>query len=196
MRKIILVAAILIIVGALAISAMAQLSQGPGTATSPWRQCCGRNPWPSAPGTMGPWMMGPNMSGRGMIGSMPRHRFAMMSGVPAAYNSLSNPLPKTKETVDRGGAVFEKNCVSCHGAAGAGDGPTAKTLYPPPANLVWVAQMPLAQWDPFMYWTIAEGGAQFETAMPVFKDALSKDDIWAVIAYVQARLPQRAPQTP
>jgi len=41
-----------------------------------------------------------------------------------------------------------------------------------------------------MYWTIAEGGAQFGTAMPAFKNALSSDDIWAVTAYIQARLPQ------
>jgi mono/diheme cytochrome c family protein len=42
-----------------------------------------------------------------------------------------------------------------------------------------------------MYWTVAEGGAQFGTAMPAFKDGLSKDEIWAVIAYIQARLPQK-----
>jgi hypothetical protein len=46
----------------------------------------------------------------------------------------------------------------------------------------------MAQWDPFMYWTVAEGGAQFGSAMPAFKDALSKDDIWAVIAYRGAAL--------
>ena len=43
-----------------------------------------------------------------------------------------------------------------------------------------------------MYWTVAEGGAQFGSAMPAFKGTLSKDDIWAVVAYVQARLPQTA----
>jgi mono/diheme cytochrome c family protein len=41
-----------------------------------------------------------------------------------------------------------------------------------------------------MYWTIAEGGEQFGTAMPAFQNALSRDDIWAVTAYIQARLPQ------
>jgi mono/diheme cytochrome c family protein len=44
--------------------------------------------------------------------------------------------------------------------------------------------------DAFTYWTIAEGGAQFGTAMPAFKATLSKDDIWAVTAYIQARLPE------
>ena len=57
-----------------------------------------------------------------------------------------------------------------------------RTLSPPPANLAFLAQMPMVQWDPLMYWTIAEGGAQFGSAMPLFKSTLSKDDIWAVIA--------------
>ena len=127
----------------------------------------------------------------GMMSSMPRHHFAMMSGVPAPYRSLTNPLPRTRETVERGAAVYEKNCASCHGATGAGDGAAGQNLSPRPANLTWLAQIPMAQWDPFMYWTVAEGGAQFGTAMPAFKDALPKDDIWAVIAYIQARLPQK-----
>ncbi len=41
-----------------------------------------------------------------------------------------------------------------------------------------------------MYWTIAEGGRQFDSDMPAFKDRLSKQDIWAVIAYVRAGLPR------
>jgi mono/diheme cytochrome c family protein len=31
--------------------------------------------------------------------------------------------------------------------------------------------------------------------MPAFKNILSTDDIWAVIAYIQARLPQAAQMT-
>ena len=136
-------------------------------------------------------MLGWGMMGSG-YGSMPRMHFAMMSGVPVSYNSLSNPLPRTRKTVERGAAVYEQNCASCHGETGAGDGPVGRTLSPPPANLAGFAEMPMAQWDPFMYWTVADGGAQFGSAMPAFKDTLSKDDIWAVIAYTQARLPRTA----
>lgn len=182
MRKIIFVAAVLAaIIGGVA-SVTAQQSQNP--ASVPWSQCCGMSPWP-----MGQGMMGQGMMGRGMMSSMPRHHFAMMSGIPAPYNSLSNPLPRTRETVERGAAVYAGNCASCHGATGAGDGPVGRTLSPPPANLAWLAQMPMVQWDPFMYWTVAEGGAPFGSAMPSFKNVLSNDDIWAVIAYIQARLP-------
>ena len=122
---------------------------------------------------------------------MPRHHQAMMSGVPAPYTALRNPLPKTKETVQRGAAVYEKSCASCHGPTGQGDGEAGRNLSPPPGNLVWLSQMPMAQWDPFMYWTIAEGGAPFGTAVPAYKGVLSSDDIWAVTAYIQARLPQK-----
>jgi mono/diheme cytochrome c family protein len=171
------------IVGGMAAAASVVAQQQ--TAPVPWSGCCGFSPWPM----MGPGMMGHGMMGGG-YGSMPRMHFAMMSGVPVPYNSMSNPLPRTRDTVERGATVYEKNCAFCHGVTGLGDGPVGRTLSPPPANLAFLAQMPMVKWDPFMYWAVAEGGTQFGSAMPAFKDALSKDDIWAVIAYIQARLPQ------
>jgi len=191
MNKITLGTAVLvaIISGVAAASSVVAQQQ---SRTVPWSGCCGLNTWPMMrSGMMGSGMMGGGMMGSG-YSSMPRMHFAMMSGVPAPYNSLSKPLPRTRETVNKGAAVYGQSCASYHEATGAGDGPVGRTLSPPPANLQWLAQMPMVQWDPFMYWTVAEGGAQFGSAMPAFKDALSKDDIWAVIAYIQARLPQTA----
>ena len=86
--------------------------------------------------------------------------------------------------------MYLQSCASCHGPGGAGDGPAAASLSPRPANLAWLAQMPMAQWNAYMYWAIAEGGAEFGSAMPAFKNVLPKDDIWAVIAFIQARFPQ------
>jgi mono/diheme cytochrome c family protein len=99
---------------------------------------------------------------------------------------------QTCATVERGEVVYDSNCASCHGPNGADDGESGKGLNPPRGNLVWLSQMPMVEWDPFMYWTVAEGGAQFGTAMPAFKDTLSKDDIWAVVAFTQVRMPRRA----
>ena len=155
-------------IGGTVFSAMAQV---------PWGPCCEMDQWPMEPG---------------MRGSVPRHHFALRSGFPGAYRRASNPLPRTRETVERGAKVYEANCASCHGATGAGDGEAGRNLSPPPGNLAWLSQVPLVQWDPFMYWTVAEGGTRFKTAMPAFKDTLSQDDIWAVIAYIQAQLPQTA----
>src|ERR1700722_14320634 len=111
------------------------------------------------------------MMSHGMWGSMPRHHTAMMSSIPAPYNALRNPLSRTRATVERGEVVYDSNCASCHGPNGAGDGETGKGLNPPRGNLVWLSQMPMVEWDPFMYWTVAEGGAQFGIAMPAFKDS-------------------------
>lgn len=142
-----------------------------------WGGCCGMNTWHMGPGWSGP-------------GPMPRHHMAMMWGIPEPYTSVSNPLPVSQATVEKGATVYSENCASCHGKSGLGDGEAGRDLSPPPGNLTWLSQMPMAQWDSFMYWTIAEGGTQFGTAMPAFKDILSEDDIWAVTAYIQARLPQ------
>jgi mono/diheme cytochrome c family protein len=178
------------ILAAMAAAASVMAQQQP-PAQAPWNGCCGMTQWPMmGPGMMGPGMMGHGMTGWGMMGN--RSGMPMMGAVPAPYSSMSNPLPRTRETVERGAKVYEQNCASCHGTTGAGDGPMARTISPPPANLLWLSQMPMVQWDPFMYWTVAEGGAQYGNAMPAFKDTLSKDDIWAVIAYIQARLPQKA----
>ncbi len=133
--------------------------------------------------------------GGGMMGttggSMARHHFAMMNDVPVAYRSLSNPLAHTRDTVDHGSVVYAKNCSGCHGATGAGDGPAGQNLSPRPADLQLLAQIPMVQWDGYMFWTVSEGGAPLGSAMPAFKGVLSDSDRWAVIAYIQAHLPQK-----
>jgi mono/diheme cytochrome c family protein len=123
--------------------------------------------------------------------SMPRHHVAMAWGVPAPYAQASNPLERSSATVRRGAKVYAAHCVSCHGPSGQGDGKAGRNLSPPAGNLAWLAQLPASRWDPYIYWTVIEGGSAFGTAMPAFKDALSNDDIWAVIAYVEARLPPK-----
>ena len=132
------------------------------------------------------WPMEPLWPGPG---PMPRHHIAMMWGIPEPYASMTNPLPKTQATLERGEQVYAENCQSCHGEQGIGDGPAGRELSPPPGNLAWLADMPIGQWDPFIYWTVAEGGAELGTAMPAFKDSLSQDQIWAVTSYIQAHLP-------
>jgi mono/diheme cytochrome c family protein len=149
----------------------------------------GQSPWNQLNG-MGPWHMGPGM----MMGAAPRHQLAMMPGIPEPYRSMSNPLPRSADTVEFGALVYHQNCASCHGVTGRGDGLAARELSPRPANLAWLSRMPMVEWDPFMYWTIAEGGAPLGTAMPPFKDVMAKDDISSVIAYIQAQLPPATKQ--
>jgi cytochrome c5 len=132
--------------------------------------------------------------GDDMAGSMRRHRLTMMTGVPVQYRSLRNPLPHTVPTFQRGADVFARSCAACHGALGLGDGGAGKKLQPPPANLLWFSRMPMSRRDPYLFWTIAEGGKPVGSAMPAYKTSLATDDIWAVIAFLQHRLGSQYPQ--
>jgi hypothetical protein len=40
-----------------------------------------------------------------------------------------------------------------------------------------------------LLWAIGEGGKQFDSEMPAFKDKLSRDDIWRVISYMRVGFP-------
>jgi mono/diheme cytochrome c family protein len=167
-----------LVIGAIAYAQ--SMRSGQPAQAGPWTTMGG--------GTTGPmWPMGPRWQGQGPI---PRDHVAMMSGIPEPYASMTNPLPHTQATLERGAKVYASNCVACHGQQGLDDGPVGRALSPAPGNLAWLSDMPMGQWDPFIYWTVAEGGAPFGTAMPAFKDSLSKDQIWAVTAYIQAHLPQ------
>jgi mono/diheme cytochrome c family protein len=127
---------------------------------------------------------------RGMEGSMPRHRQFMMGGIPEPYASMVNPLPTTAEVIARGRAVFEQSCASCHGTEGLGNGEAGRELSPPPADLAMLVRMPMMRDDRYLFWAISEGGAAFGTAMPAFKDRLSAEEIWSVVRFLQAGLPQ------
>lgn len=122
-----------------------------------------------------------------------RKQHVIMIGLPRSYATARDPLPDTRAKLSRGAAVFDRHCSSCHGWNGRGTGPEAFALVPAPADLEWLANTPKGRSEPYMYWAIAEGGRQFELDMPAFKGALSKKEIWSVIAYVRAGMPRRSP---
>lgn len=122
-----------------------------------------------------------------------RKQQVIMQGVPRQYIAARDPLPDTREKLRRGARVFERHCSACHGWNGQGGGPEAFALVPAPADLEWLRNTPKSRADPYIYWSIAEGGRQFESDMPAFKRTLPKRDIWSVIAYIRAGLPQSSP---
>ena len=122
-----------------------------------------------------------------------RKQQVIMHGIPAPYAALRDPSSDNAAKLRRGRTVFEQRCASCHGWSGQGSGPEAFALVPAPADLEWLAHTPKNPSEPYLYWSIAEGGAHFESDMPAFKRALPKRDIWAVIAYIRAGLPRRSP---
>lgn len=108
-----------------------------------------------------------------------------ISAVPSVdYKSIVMGSPGDEE---KGQALFQVNCVACHGAAADGKGPAAPALKPPPRNF----QDPAERWTksrklPEIYNTISEGSPG--TAMIGFSVSLSVQDRWALVHYI-ASLP-------
>ncbi|GLO76368.1 hypothetical protein MACH18_34480 [Phaeobacter italicus] len=43
--------------------------------------------------------------------------------------------------------------------------------------------------DEYLLWAISEGGQRFGTEMPAFREALTEEEIWKIIAYMRAGFP-------
>ncbi len=121
-----------------------------------------------------------------------RHVEFIQAGVPVEYRSQRNPYPAVTKAIDAGREVYEANCIACHGPRGRGDGDAGLDLIPSPALLTELTKNQGAA-DEYLLWTVSEGGKQFDTAMPAFKDRLSEDQTWQVISYLRAGLPPAQP---
>ncbi len=97
-----------------------------------------------------------------------------------AYRDLVNPLTPTPEVLATGRALYQANCLACHGIGARGDGPLAATLVPPPLDLtLHVPYHP----DSELFGWITEGVPR--TSMPGF-GRLTPDERWAIILYLRA----------
>jgi mono/diheme cytochrome c family protein len=96
---------------------------------------------------------------------------------PAAAKSLKNPVPMA-EGAKAGRALFQDNCVICHGTTGKGDGQAAAAMNPKPRSLV--SRPVQAQTDGELFWKITEGRA----AMPSWK-ALPEKDRWSLVDHLR-----------
>lgn len=116
---------------------------------------------------------------------MLRHWTFMNEEVPEAYRGRTSTAERTPAVIAEGGDLYAAHCARCHGAIGYGDGTEGRSLVPSPALLSFLVQRPIAG-DEYLIWAIAEGGAAFGTEMPAFKNALTDDELWAIIAYMRA----------
>ncbi len=97
---------------------------------------------------------------------------------PERASKRANPVPASPASLAKGKAVYLKQCNSCHGLSGAGDGPKAKDLAKKVAAL---APGIGKQSDGALFWKITEG----KKPMPSFETDLSPDEIWEVIHYIR-----------
>lgn len=89
--------------------------------------------------------------------------------------------PLVAADADAGKALFERRCVICHGASGAGDGPMGKMLKPPPPDLSNANHMSQKS-DAELTATIKDG----KNKMPAYGDKLSASEIQQVVAFIRS----------
>lgn len=90
--------------------------------------------------------------------------------------------PTDKKSIDTGKKVYLKNCATCHGNKGKGEGPASKGLKPAPRDFT-SGKFKYGSTDDALFKTITNGSKG--TAMPSWK-ALPEKDRWAVIAFIKA----------
>ena len=146
------------------------------------------------------WAMALALSGVGLLLFEPARRSALgmgmrVSGAGAVLIALvfavtawqaedelllENPSADDPQALVRGAAIYEGNCVACHGIGGAGDGPLSAALDPPPADLVY--HVPLHT-ETETYLFIADGFPG--SGMPAWGDELSSEEIWDVVNFLR-----------
>ena len=117
-----------------------------------------------------------------------RHREFMEAGVPLEYRSRRSPYPAVTKVIHDGSGLYQSHCAACHGLKGLGRGEAGSDLRPSPALLAYLIERPRSI-DEYLLWSISEGGADFGTAMPAFKETLTERQIWQIVAYMRAGFP-------
>ena len=95
--------------------------------------------------------------------------------------------PLTPALLETGQQLYAKQCATCHGVTGAGDGPAAYLLYPKPRDftqnefrLVSTSSMQATDEDLFLTITRGMPGS----AMPSW-ESLTPQQRWALVYYVR-----------
>jgi mono/diheme cytochrome c family protein len=110
------------------------------------------------------------------------------TGAPdSVLKLLSNPLPTTKEVIERGKKEFGIYCSPCHGYYGQGDS-RLRGQFPNPPTL---HSDKVRNWtDANIYNVITNG----QNVMPPYAKSIPRDDRWAIIHYI--RVLQRSQNAP
>ena len=102
--------------------------------------------------------------------------------------ALKNPVPVNATTLAEGKQLFTKNCASCHGPLGKGDGKAGAELKEPPADLsdeTWAHGSTEAE-----IFTVIRDGVK-GTPMRGFAGRMTSKELWTVLNYLRALGPAK-----
>lgn len=99
--------------------------------------------------------------------------------VPAKFKAMKNPVKSDDASVKAGMALYNKNCASCHGKTGLGDGAKAKGLDSFPGNFSKGEFQTQADAD--LFYKTKSGRDE----MPKFDGKIDDEGIWQIINYTR-----------
>jgi copper transport protein len=111
-----------------------------------------------------------------------RHTFQLQVQPNPYLVTVNNPFPATNASISNGKALYENNCLPCHGPTGKGDGPAGLALHPPPADLT-IHTAPGVHPDGQLFDWITNGYPG--SAMPAFAKLLSEAQRWDLVNYIR-----------
>jgi len=103
--------------------------------------------------------------------------------LPPDAEQKKSPLTADAKVLAAGKTVFKNKCQKCHGATGLGDGPDADPDHQSDMDLTNASR---ASKNPegVMFYKVSNG--RKKPKMPAFKDELTEQQIWSVVAYAQS----------
>jgi mono/diheme cytochrome c family protein len=98
---------------------------------------------------------------------------------PASAIGKKNPVAVSPASIQTGKKIYGKECASCHGKKGVGDGPKVAELTKEPGNLTTKDFQ--SQSDGAIFWKMSEG----KKPMPSFKLVYSDEERWSLVNYLR-----------
>lgn len=114
-------------------------------------------------------------------------KVAMASVVLTVILALPAGVGFAEGNATKGKGIYDKNCASCHGAGGKGDGVAAASLNPKPKDLTDKTLMAGLK-DEQLVAIIKKGGGAVGKSplMPPFGAALKDPDVQDVVAFIRS----------
>jgi len=110
-------------------------------------------------------------------GFEPFHYAATPQDAERAGRELTNPIPRTAETIERGHALYKTFCFVCHGEHGLGDGPLVPRIPNPPA---YTSPRVRAMAPGQIFHVITKGSGR----MPSYAVQIRAEQRWLIVNYV------------
>ena len=102
--------------------------------------------------------------------------------LPPDADTKKSPLQVDAKVLATGKSVFKDKCTKCHGASGVGDGPDADPEHREDMDLTNPKRADRNS-DGVVFYKVWNG--RRKPKMPAFKEELSEQQVWSVVAYVQ-----------